>query len=309
MLKTLILESMPVRFHLEIESRGWQRWFHRIEDVTLSDDENRGWQAIIIRTKTRFDRSMFRMFPDLKLLIRAGTGFDNIELDAAGDVVVCNTPDANAPAAAEHTLSFILALIKHLNLAGRNVLAEKWRDGMPYNPEISELRALLVGVGRVGGRVAKSLLALGAHVKGVDPYLTDRGRIERGIEFVGYEEGLKWCNLLSFHCPLTDETRNYFTEKQLNAIEEPIWLVNTARGPIVSWRTVEKGLQSGKILGAALDVFDPEPWIPPAIADDPRILLSPHSGARTGAARERLALETIKVWKAFAFDGQVINKI
>ncbi len=309
MLKTLILEPMPERFHYEIEARGWQQWFHRIEDVTLSEESNSGWQAIVIRTKTRFDRSMFRLFPDLKLLIRAGTGFDNIELDATGDVVVCNTPDANAIAAAEHTLSFILALIKHLNLAGRNVLSERWRDGMPYNPEISELRVLLVGVGRVGGRVARCLRMLGAKVKGVDPYLTAKERIERGIEFVGYEDGLKWCNMLSFHCPLTDETRNYFVEKHLDITEESIWLVNTARGPIVSWKAVEKGVKSGKILGAALDVFDPEPWIPPAIANDPRIMLSPHTGARTGAAQERLALETIHVWQEFAFHGRVINKV
>ncbi len=309
MLRTLILEAMPERFHREIEARGWQQWFHNVEDHPLADGENPGWQAIIIRTKTQFDRRMFERFPDLKLLIRAGTGFDNIELEAAGDIVVCNTPEANATAAAEHTLSFILALIKNLQQARQNVLQGKWRDGMPFNMEFDELRALIVGVGRVGGRVAKSLQALGASVRGVDPYLTDDERRARGIEFVSYEDGLKWCNLISFHCPLTEETRGYFNEHHLDIPTSPIWLVNTSRGAVVSWDAAEKGVQTGKILGAALDVFDPEPWPATHFAHDPRILLSPHTGARTDAARERLAIETIEVWEAFAIHNKPIHRV
>ncbi len=309
MLKTLCMEEMPGLFHIEIEKRGWSKWFTRIEETRLAEGENPGWQAIIIRTKTRFDRAMFRRFPDIKLLIRAGTGFDNIELCAAGNVVVCNAPEANANAAAEHTLSFMLSLIKHLPQARQNVIEGKWRTGLPFNPEIPELKVLLVGVGRVGGRVAKSLRALGAEVRGVDPYLTPSDRTERGIEFTDYYSGLQWCNVLSFHCPLTEETRHYFSETQLDSLELPIWLINTSRGAVVDIKAVEDGLDSGKILGAALDVFEQEPWIPNALASNPRVILSPHSGARTKAARERLSLETLNVWEQYAFKGKIMNSV
>ncbi|HGY11073.1 MAG TPA: hypothetical protein ENK36_01745, partial [Desulfobacterales bacterium] len=163
-MNTYVVENMPEIFWQEIKKNGWEIYF--------STHKNKEAEIAIIRTQTFADRSFFDQFPNLKMLIRAGTGFDNIDLSEAKmrNIVVCNTPEANAISAFEHTISFIFSLIKQLKISEKNLFSGNWKSGLLNNWELSDLKTLIVGVGRVGTKVAKALQYFGAEVKGVDPY-------------------------------------------------------------------------------------------------------------------------------------------
>lgn len=294
-MKTLIMEPMPELFWDEIRKRGWNSYF---TESVISNDKV---EIIIIRTKTDFNKNRFAGFPNLKIIIRAGSGFDNIDINEAlkRNVIVCNTPEANAFSAYEQTLSFIFALIKQHQICKDRVLKGNWEKDFMPNWEISDLRVLVVGVGRVGTRVAHALQYLGAQVKGVDPYLLISEWKQKNIESLIYKEGIKWCNLLTYHCPLTDETENYFNMKVLNIMQNPVWLVNTSRGKIIDESAVGKGISDGRIIGFASDVFAEEPWRVKKFANNPNVILSPHVGAHTKKAKMRISLETLDVWSNY----------
>lgn len=303
-MNTLILDTLPELFWKIVDQHRWRKYFflpeHKI-DPRLID-------IVVIRTKTKFGFEEFERYPKLKMIIRAGSGYDNIDLTEAKrrDVYVCNTPEANATAAAELTLSFILALVKKHQLSKKSILASEWKENLLPNWELCELKALIVGVGRVGSKVAKTLRELGAEVRGVDPYLKREQWESIGIKRVEYKKGLAWCNLLTFHCPLTVETKGYFNEETLAYLHNPIWLVNTARGGVVTEKAAEIGLDEGKLLGVALDVYDEEPCQIKKYMKDDRIYMTPHTGAYTMVAKERLCNEVIRVWQAFNFDRKLI---
>lgn len=304
-MKTLIMEPMPDLFWEEIRKKGWSSFF--TENATLHDQI----EIIIIRTKMDFNIDRFTEFPNLKMIIRAGSGFDNIDIIEAKNrnVIVCNTPEANAFSAYEQTLSFIFALIKQHQICKDSVLKGNWKKDFMPNWEISDLRVLIVGVGRVGTLVSDTLKYLGAQVKGVDPYLSISDWKQKNIESLIYKEGIKWCNLLTYHCPLTEKTENYFDEQVLDSIKNPIWLVNTSRGKVVNESVVEKGILNGKIIGFASDVFSKEPWKVKKFAKNLNVIISPHVGAHTKKAKKRLSLEALDVWSNYVNRHQIDNEV
>ncbi|MCK5052383.1 MAG: hypothetical protein KAS53_11715 [Candidatus Cloacimonetes bacterium] len=304
-MKTLVMEPMPDLFWEEILKKGWSSFF------TENLDSNDEIAIIIIRTKTNFNKDKFVEFPNLKMIIRAGSGFDNIDIIEAQKkkVIVCNTPEANAFSAYEQTLSFIFSLIKQTQICKDQVLKGNWEKDFTLNWEISDLKVLVVGVGRVGTRVANALQHLGAQVKGVDPYLSISEWKQKNIESLIYKEGIEWCNLLTYHCPLTDKTENYFDEKVLDSLINPIWLVNTSRGKIVNESVVEKGIRERNIIGFASDVFAEEPWKLKKFANNLNVVLSPHIGAHTKKAKIRLSLETLSVWSDYVNQHQISTEV
>ena len=299
------MEPMPDLLWEEIRKKVWNSIFTEIVD---SNDEI---ELIIIRTKTNFNEDRFAEFPNLKMIIRAGSGFDNIDIIEAKkrNVIVCNTPEANAFSAYEQTLSFIFALIKQHQICKDRVLNGNWKKDFMPNWEISDLKILIVGVGRVGTRVANALKYLGALEKGVDTYLSISDWKQKNIESLIYKEGIEWCNLLTYHCPLTDETENYFDGEVLDTLINPIWLVNTSRGKVVNESVVEKGILNGNIIGFASDVFTEEPWKVKKIAKNLNVILSPHVGAYTKKAKKRMSLETLDVWSNYVNKHQINNKV
>lgn len=305
-MKTLVMEKMPSLFYEIMAENNWKDQFFEPGEI-----ENSRVEICIIRTATQFDAVMMDCFPKLKQIIRAGTGYDNINVKEAErrGIVVCHTPEANALAAYEQTIAFIFGLIKHINISKPAVLNRTWREGHPSNWEISDLKVLIVGVGRVGKQVAKALQFLGAEVKGVDPYLNDSIWSELGLDSVSYEDGLAWCNTISYHCPLTSKTVDYFNASTLKFLQNPIWLINAARGGVVNEAILAEGLDGGIILGAGLDVFDTEPWVPLNFGGYNNVILSPHVGARTLKAKLRLARETLDVWQAYGESEKIISEV
>jgi phosphoglycerate dehydrogenase-like enzyme len=306
MINTLVLDEMPQEFWLSLKHEALTDFF-----TSEESENNYNIEIIIIRTKTILSAQDLMKYPNLKLIIRAGSGFDNVDVEVAfkRNIAVCTTPDANAQAAFEHTVSLIFAMLKGHQQGKGNILSNNWKSNLDFNWEISDLKVLVVGVGRIGTRVGNFLQSFDAEVRGVDPFLSEQDWRDRDIESTSFNSGLIWCNLLTFHCPLYRLTRNYFSSQTLKSIRNRFWLINTARGGILEEQAVETGLSSGKILGLGMDVFREEPPRFKEYFTDSKVFLTPHIGAYTKKARKRLISETIKVWKAFAIDGKIINKI
>ncbi|MDP8232258.1 MAG: NAD(P)-dependent oxidoreductase [Candidatus Zophobacter franzmannii] len=296
---------MPKQFWQLIEKRGIEEHFEK-DNILFSEDI----EIFIIRTDILITESYFKRFPNLKLIIRAGSGVDNVDFEAADryNVKICNTPNANVQSAYEHTISMVMAMLKNHTNAKQALKEKSWKSSLEASYEIADLRALIVGVGRIGTKVAKFLQDNGADVRGVDPYHTDEKWQELGIEKTSYIQGLKWCNLITYHCPLTKLTTHLFSEPILNSLKEPIWLLNVSRGKVVDEVALEKGINSGMLKGVAIDVFEDEPWEPKDFIDKPNVYLTPHTGAYTGKAKARLVEETLDVWQKYVKNNELTSE-
>lgn len=306
---TIVTEKMPDSFWKLISER-------KITDIIYclnyeNYDRKEDVEILLLRTHTIADKRFIDLFQNAKLIIRAGSGFDNIDVRYAisKNIKVCNTPNANVKSAFEHTIGFIFSLIKKHKITENNIKQNLWKQNLKYNLEISDLKILVVGVGRIGSLVAKTMQKMGAEVLGVDPFLSDKEKQKIGIDFVKYNVGLKWCNMITYHCPLTDETRNYFDFETLEALSNNTFILNVARGEIIDYDALYSGLSSHKIAGVAIDVFPQEPFHFDKKLDDYNIYLSPHVGAYTKLAKDRMAIETIEVWHEFVRNGKLLSEV
>lgn len=309
-MKTLVIEKMPKLFWELVKKQNLTQMKSCLQPDNYS--EKYTVEAIIMRTHVQADRPFIDKFPNLKLIIRAGSGFDNIDVRYAlsKNIQVCNTPEANVQSAFEHTVNFIFSICKNQKIQEANLLKGKWKSGLDYNLEISDLKILVVGVGRIGTKVAQFFQNFGAEVKGCDPYLTDEEWQEKNIAEIDYENGLMWCNLVTYHCPLTKETEEYFSFSELEILHNPLAIVNTARGKVLNLSAIYDGLSNGKIFATAIDVFPEEPFqLDEKFRDFGSLFVSPHAGAFTQKAKNRMSLETITVWREFVFHQKALSPV
>lgn len=306
-MKTLVLEKMPDLFWQKIKKNNWQKYFITTKTVNNHNET----EILIIRTNTIVDADLLDKLPGLKLIIRAGTGYDNIDFTAAQErnILATNTPEANVQAAFEHTIALLFALIKQVEIGKKSLKNNNWKINIPLALELNQLKVAVVGVGRIGTKVVRFLQNLKAEVVGVDPYLEESRWRKLHIKKMRYEQAIQWCNLLTFHCPLTRETENYFSKDTVDRLTEPIYLINTSRGKVVAEDALKIGLQQNKLLGAALDVFEKEPWEYRTFFNNYNVIVTPHQGAHSIKAKERMAFETLKIWENFVFNQQFNSKI
>lgn len=302
---TLVMDKMPDLFWDIVEEKGLSEYFTE-ENLVFSEDI----EIIILRTKSVITESHYKRFPNLSCIIRAGSGYDNIAVKQAKeyDIAVQNTPEANVQSAFEHTVGLIFALIKNHKLHNESVLKDKWRSGIASNLELSDLKILVVGLGRVGSLVAKFFSFWNAEVRFVDPYIDSESWQALGIMPTTYEDGLSWANTVTYHCPLYKQTEHYFAEDSLAYVNK-IFLLNVARGGIVDVDAVMKGIDQGKILGAGIDVMESEPWKCEGWENNPKIIMTPHTGAFTEKAKERLSQDCFEVWNQYNFHKFVKHPI
>jgi D-3-phosphoglycerate dehydrogenase len=295
---TLVLDEMPKLFWEIVADNNMQDYFST-EKLLFSESI----EVIILRTKSAISESTFKCFPNLKTVIRAGSGYDNIDIDSALSygVEVQNTPDANILCAYEHTIGLIFSLIKNHKYMNNSVLTNNWKTNIPNNMEISDLNVLIVGLGRIGSRVAEALHFLGANVRYYDPYVVS----DKFQQCSDYLQAMQWCNMVTYHCPLYSKTKHMFNKDILSQIKNKPYIVNVARGGVVDIDAIRKGLEQDIISGAALDVYENEPWKYEGWEDSHRLILSPHVGAFTKAAKDRLSKDCYTAWKNFTFEKKI----
>ena len=266
----------------------------------------KGVDGLVIRSATMVDKALLDAADQLKVVGRAGTGLDNVDIPAATahGVVVMNTPGQNSNAAAELAMGHIFALSRHIARGNRSVKAGKWEKKQLKGRELKGKTLGIVGMGNIG----RILAELGAGVKmkviGFDPFLDAAEIKARGAEPATFEEILAQSDYISIHVPKTAETANLFNAANLAKMRDGAYLINCARGGIVDEAALCDALASGKLSGAALDVFEVEP-----LPADSRLLYAdeltctPHLGANTFEAQENVAVAVANQMSAFLKGG------
>jgi len=253
-----------------------------------------GYHALLVRSSTQVTADLIQAGRNLQAIGRAGTGVDNIDVDAAtrAGVTVVNTPTGNTVAAAEHTIAMLMALARNIPQADQNVRAQLWNRSAFVGTEVRGKALGVVGLGRIAQEVVQFALSMGMCVYASDPFVSQEYATQRGVKLLSLDEMLPLVDFLSVHVPLTEATHNLINACRLNQMKQGARVINVARGGIVDEKALAAAVSSGHIAGAALDVFENEP-LPedsPLRCND-RIILTPHLGASTVEAMERVAEE------------------
>ena len=257
--------------------------------------EDGGWDALVVRSQTRVDAELLEAAsPRLGVVGVASVGIDRIDVGAAprAGVMVVNAPTGNTIAAAEHTMALMLALLRRVPEADASVRRGEWERGRYTGGELRGRTLGIIGLGKIGKAVARRATAFDMRVVASDPYLTEEQASEAGAKLVGLAELLHRSDVISVHTPLNAETRGLLSRAQLEATKPGAFVLNVARGGIVDERALADALASGHVAGAAVDVYSAEPMAPDnPLRDAPNLVLTPHLGASTAEAQDRVGLE------------------
>ena len=262
----------------------------------------RGVDALLVRGATRVTAEVLGKAGSLRLVVRVGTGLDNIDVAAARErgIRVANTPAANAVSVAELVFGLLIALERRLCEVGAELKRGVWGKGKHEARELAGKRIGLVGFGRIGREVASRAHAFEMTVLWSDPFMP---QAPSGFEWArrsSLEELLPTVDYLSLHLPLGPQTRGLVGPSQLAAMKPAAVLVNCARGGLVDEAALLEALRGGKLRGAALDVFATEPPGRDPLLELPNVIATPHVGASTVEAQARAAMEAVEVVEAFA---------
>jgi D-3-phosphoglycerate dehydrogenase len=265
--------------------------------------------GVIVRSGTRLTAELLENPGKLKAVVRAGVGVDNIDVAAATrrGLVVMNTPGGNTISAAEHTITLLLSLARHVPAADASAKQGKWERSQFIGTQLAGKTLGVVGLGRIGREVARRATGLDMKVIGYDPVLSPERAAQLGIESLpDLDHLLPRCDFLTVHTPLTPETRNLIGARELALMKPGSRIVNCARGGIINEDALAEALRSGHLAGAALDVLVEEP---PSIGNPllkmPNVIVTPHLGASTVEAQESVAREAAQLMIDFLTRGVV----
>ena len=252
------------------------------------------YDGLIIRSRTHVSKGMIDRAKRLRVIGRAGVGVDNIDMSAATarGILVVNAPTGNTISAAELTITMLLALSRKITAADASVRRGEWTRSRFIGVEVRNKLLAVVGLGKVGTEVARQARGLGMKVIGVDPYVAEESAQKQGIRLVTFDEALETADYLTLHLTLNRETYHMLGKEQFARMKPGARLINCARGGLCDETAIVEALESGRLAGAALDVFENEP-IPP---DHPfrmleSVVLTPHVGASTEEAQANVAIE------------------
>jgi D-3-phosphoglycerate dehydrogenase len=268
--------------------------------------------AVLVRSATRITRDSLARAERLKAIGRAGVGVDTIDVDAATErgIPVLTAPAGNTTSAAELTLALLLSLARRVPAADKSMKNGEWDKKSFTGIELFGKTLGLVGAGRIGGEVAKRARAFGMRVVVHDPFLNAERARALDVEIGTLDEVLERGDVISVHVPLTDATRDLIGAPQIARMKKGVLLLNVARGGVVNEAALLDALRSGKVAGAALDVFEREP-LP---ADDPlrqlpNVVLTPHLGASTAEAQHNVAIEIAEAVRSALIDGDLSRAV
>jgi D-3-phosphoglycerate dehydrogenase / 2-oxoglutarate reductase len=264
----------------------------------LSEQELAGiigrYHALVVRSDTQVTRSVLEAATELQVVGRAGVGIDNIDIEAATErgVVVVNAPQGNTIAAAEHTISLIMATARHIPQADASLRSGEWRRKEFMGTELRGKTLGILGLGNIGYEVARRAVAMEMRVIAYDPFVSEERAASIGVETASVDEIITGSDFITVHLPLNATTKGMIGTTEIDRMRPDVRLINVARGGIIDEHALVEGVRSGKVAGAAIDVFTSEP--PEAnvpLFDDPRIIVTPHLGASTTEAQERVAVD------------------
>ncbi|MCZ6844896.1 MAG: phosphoglycerate dehydrogenase, partial [Alphaproteobacteria bacterium] len=311
MVKVLISDSMSPRAKEIFDNRD-------IEvdvKVGLSEDELVAcvgeYDGLAVRSATKVTAKVLATAENLKVVGRAGIGVDNVDLEnaTANGVVVMNTPFGNAITTAEHTIAMIMALARQLPMADVSTQAGKWEKSRFVGVEVTGKTLGIIGCGNIGSIVADRALGLKMKVIAYDPYLTAEHAEDISVEKVELDALLARADFISLHTPLTDQTRGIIDAAALSKTKKGVRIVNCARGGLVVEQDLKVALESGHVVGAALDVYEVEPATENPLFGTANLICTPHLGASTTEAQVNVAIQVAEQMSDYLLTGAVVNAL
>ena len=270
------------------------------------------YHGLAVRSGTKVNAEVFDRAGKLEVVGRAGIGVDNIDVEAASrhGVVVMNTPGGNTVTTAEHTLAMLLAVSRNIPQATASLKAGKWEKSRLKGREVFGKVLGIIGLGNIGRVVADRARGLKMEVIAYDPFLSEEAARRLGVELVELDTLFRRSDYVTVHVPLTDETRGLIDAAALDAMKKGVYVINCARGGIVDEDALYEALASGKVAGAAFDVFVTEPPPPdhPLLGLD-NFICTPHLGASTAEAQINVAVAVAEQIVAFLTRGEVQNAL
>jgi D-3-phosphoglycerate dehydrogenase len=270
------------------------------------------FDAILIRSGTKMTPDLISRAERLKVIGRAGTGVDNVDMEAATKrgIIVANAPESNSIAAAEHTLALALALCRNVPQAHAALVGGEWARSRYAGNELYGKTLGVIGFGRIGQLVAKRAQAFDMEVVAFDKFVSPERFRELGVEGADTGEELyARADLITIHLPKTPHTVGWIDAEAIAAMRDGVRIVNCARGELVDLDALLAGLESGKVAGAALDVFPQEPFTSHPLFERDDVVVTPHLGASTAEAQDRAGVVTAEQVRAALSGGVVTNAV
>jgi len=270
------------------------------------------YDAILIRSATKLTPELIERADNMKVIGRAGTGVDNVDIPAATKrgIIVANAPESNSVAAAEHTLALALALFRNVPQAHGSLVAGRWDRAKYKGAELYGKTLGVIGFGRIGQLVAKRAQAFDMEVLAFDKFVSAERFKDLGVEGVDSSEELyERADLLTIHLPKTPETINWIDADSIAKFKPGMRIVNCARGELIDLDDLIAGLESGQVGGAALDVFPSEPFTEHPVFQREDVVVTPHLGASTAEAQDRAGTDTAEQVMAALTGGVVTNAV
>ncbi len=311
MAKVLVSDKLSPAALAIFRERGIEADFH----PGLKPPELRGliapYDGLAVRSATKVTRELLDAAPHLKVVGRAGIGVDNVDVTSATarGVVVMNTPHGNAITAAEHAIAMMMALARHIPEASASTRAGKWEKNRFMGMELFAKTLGLIGCGNIGSIVAERAIGLKMKVIAYDPYLTEARALALGVEKVALAELHARADIVTLHTPLTDATRNILSAEAIAAMRKGVRIINCARGGLLDEKALAEAIRSGHVAGAALDVFATEPPGESPLFALENVVCTPHLGAATEEAQEKVGIQIAEQMSDFLLSGAVVNAV
>jgi D-3-phosphoglycerate dehydrogenase / 2-oxoglutarate reductase len=251
------------------------------------------YQAVIVRGRTKMTRQVLEQAKNLKVIGRAGVGVDNIDLEAAQDnnLTVVNAPVATTTSVAELTMGLIFSLAREIPRADAHMKRGDWIKKQLIGVELKNKSLGIIGYGHIGTTVGKLAASIGMRINAYDALLKPESTAVAGGKLLSFDEVITSSDFITIHTPLTDETRNLINKDVISKMKDGVFIINAARGGIIDEAALLDGLNSGKIGGAALDVYLKEPPTNQDLINHPKIIATPHIAGQTTDGQAQVAID------------------
>jgi len=310
-LKIVVADQRPESALELLRAEGWQvdaRGGRSSADLAndLADAD-----ALLVRSATKVTKDLLASAARLRIVGRAGTGVDNIDVTAASarGVLVVNAPGANSISVAEHTCALMLALARMVPAADHAMKAGKWEKKRFLGNELRGKTLGIAGLGRIGQEVALRARAFGMKIVAHDPFISREIADGLGVELLSLDDLCSVADYLTLHLPSTPETHHFFNDARFARVKPGIRMINTARGELIDEAALRRAIDNGTVAGAGLDVFEKEPPADWSLAQLAQVVATPHIAASTEEAQELVGLDTAAAVRDFLRDGVVRNAV
>jgi D-3-phosphoglycerate dehydrogenase len=309
--KIVVADDLPASSLQLLQAEGWSVDARTGRSADQLAHDVADADALVVRSATKVTRAIIDAAHRLRVIARAGTGVDNVDVAAASarGIVVMNAPGANSVSVAELAVGLMLSLARHIPAADAAMKQGRWEKKKFAGEELRDKTLGLAGFGRIGQEVARRAAAFGMRIIAHDPFIAEQVAAEHGATLVSLDELFARADYLSLHLPSTAQTRQLVSVARLAAAKPGIRIVNTARGDLVDEKALADAIESGQVGGAALDVFQSEPTTDQRLQMLPQVVATPHIAASTREGQALVGIETTTALRDFLKDGVIRNAV